>query len=171
MDYLPHIDRPNFDPEATEHLLLQMGYALAMVQELEFTLATYISIVVDIEPGDAVDIAARIFEKNERKTIGSLLSGLRESERLREDLVSRIEALRPERNWLAHRSNRSGREVLNKPERLAVLLLRLTSLADEALELSKAISTELDGYNVAHGVAQEDLDRWTREIAREWEGT
>ncbi len=171
MDYLPHIDRPHFDPEATEQLLLHMGYALAMVQDLELALATYLSIVVDIEPDAAVDIAAHTFEKNERKTLGSLLAGLRKTDRVPEDLVSQLEALRPERNWLAHRGNHAGREVLNKPKQLAAVLRRMQSLAGDAHELSKAVSAELDRYQIQQGVSQDDLDRRTREIAKKWEST
>ena len=171
MDYLPHIDRPHFDPAATERLLLQMGYALAMVQDLELALSTYLSVVVDIEPGTAVDIAVRTFENNEKKTLGRLLNDLRKSDQVPEDLVSKIEALRPERNWLAHRGNHAGREVLNKPMQLAEVLARMLSLADNALKLAKTVSAELDRFQIQQGVSRDELDRLTCEIAAKWENT
>jgi hypothetical protein len=148
--------------EVTE-VLRHLGYASWIVQMLEDTVATYLVVVHQLDPADAVRGAEARFEKASKQTLGGLLKAIRDHD-APDPLVEHLDWFVDDRNWLAHRVFRECWKTIRDPEVALALTFKLEGMADQALQLSKEFGAALDEYVLAHGVTKERLDRTAREI-------
>ena len=159
---------PPMNPEVIFQAFQNVGFALWQIQELENTLAHYLVIVHNVEPGVAIDVAEGILEKTRKKTLGQLVGELKSKEEIPKALLERVEGFVEHRNWLAHRSRGESRKHLYQEALHHVFFERVGWIAEEALSLGKAFGEEITTFVKKHGVSEEYIQRTAAGIMRAW---
>jgi hypothetical protein len=162
------IKLPPLDSTAIQEIWQKVGFALWQIQELESTLAMYLTLVHKIKPDIARAEAEEVLEKTRRRTLGQLLNEVKGKEKIPSDLVKKLDAFIKERNWLVHRSREKSRHEVYQPQRLPVLFHRSDTIAEEAFCLNKAFYKELKTFILAKGISQKELDANAQKIVNSW---
>ena len=110
----------------------------------------------------------RMFQKTEKNTLGQLFGQIRDATGNAASFLPRFEALVEERNWLIHRSRHQNRKDLYDDVARQKLIDRIEALADEALQLAKALEKTTEDYMIALGIPKAELDRRAAIILGEW---
>lgn len=103
-----------------------------------------------------------------RRTLGSLVTELREAGALESSTQDRLDKLVAERNWLAHRAKRESRGIIFDDVAYRNLSLRLESISDEASSVLKLVGDQLLEYVSSTGVDMSAADGEAVRIASSW---
>jgi hypothetical protein len=145
-----------------------IGFAVWQLQELEWTMAAFIVLLLKAHRGIGQEIGERLLAAAGKRTFGSLIREAKGARLLEDKLATRLEKILDDRNWLVHRSRREHRGVLSSRSRYAALIARIEAISDEALLLLKMIAELTDQYAGKSGVSQEVIARETQRLLKEW---
>lgn len=154
--------------ELLSELLQHVGYAFWQLSECEDTVAHLVTIRLRATVGMGEEQGEALLAAAQRRTFGSLLRELRETQVLAPELERRMLALLEERNWLVHRSKRESRGVLHRGAAFDRLVSRLQSIAEEATAVNALLAAALEAYVVQAGVDPAFIDREAERLARSW---
>lgn len=154
--------------EALATLMQRIGFALWQLQELETAVATYVVVRLKAHRGMGAEQAARLEAAAERRTFGALRRDLADSGVLGATILTALDALLAERNWLVHRSRRGSRAVLAQPAVYQELSGRLDRIADDALSCLKTVAAEVESYVTSVGVDRDLIDREANRLIEQW---
>ena len=101
-------------------------------------------------------------------TLGQLFGQIRDATGNAASFLPRFEALVNDRNWLVHRSRNQNRKDLYDHAARQKLIDRTEAIADEALQLAKALQKKTEDHMMALGIPKAELDRRVAIIFREW---
>jgi hypothetical protein len=146
----------------------RVGFAVWQLQVLEQVAACYLIMVHKAGPETARETVQSMFAKTEKKTLGQLFGDIRKSTSGSVPFLPRLERLVEERNWLIHRSRHQNRKDLYDAAARLRLVERIEALADEALQLAKALEKTTEDHMVSLGVPKAELNRRAAVIFREW---
>jgi hypothetical protein len=150
------------------HLFEMLGCAVWQVQQLENTLASYVTIRLRDSRGVGLERGLAIDHTEQRRTLGSVARELAESGVLLNETAGELERIRTERNWMVHRLSREAQGVLDIRESYFCVLTRLQWTADASLALSKQLGREIEEYVVKAGVSPEFIEKEARRLLRSW---
>lgn len=146
----------------------QIGFTLWQIQELEGVAALHYVMVAKATRGMGLDAGQELARKAQQKTFGATLHDIAKAGILPQDLQGRFWALLSERNWLVHKSRADSRDAVHHDAGARRIIDRLEAMAEEALQLVRAVRILGEEYVKANGVSQEQIDRATAGILREW---
>jgi hypothetical protein len=155
-------------PQNLQAVLQSLGFALWQTQTLENALVSYLVMVHKVPFGSARADVEHAFLGADKRTLGQLLHELKNFEGKAGNLVVRLDAFLPERNWLVHKSRHTSHADVYKPAPTLALLTRLERLADDALSLAQDIQVALEQSLTTHGITRDFIERKSREIVEEW---
>jgi hypothetical protein len=159
---------PPLDPVDLRDILSQVGFALWQIQSLEFTIAHYLVMVHKLEPGVARTTAEKVFDDTSKKTLGNLLSDLRRHEHHSSPLLRKLETFVPERNWLVHISRHVSQQHVFTASKRHIFITHLNKIADDALEIMKALQIALEAHLETHGITKKQTDIMADRIMKSW---
>ena len=144
--------------EEINFLFRGVGECLWYLQYLEDALTTYISIVVDIKiPGAmALPDAIAVREKNRGHTMGNLIKIIVKENLFSTDLLDRLLRLKKDRDWLVHKSLYSHGDFILTESGRHDIFYKLNFISNEAADLQKVVSKELEIYVRKSGVDVDD---------------
>jgi hypothetical protein len=152
---------PNKKDEAEKRLatLCQfMGHALWESQGLEQILAKYYSVAFKLPSQPTPEQIESEFESNFSHTAGTLVKLLKQAAGEREIFAGRLESFVKERNWLAHKLRRTDIYSLLSEAEFNSLVARVSSITDEAIQLTEAVNKLMIDHFVSLGVPRANVE-------------
>jgi uncharacterized protein YutE (UPF0331/DUF86 family) len=146
----------------------KVGFALWQLQELELVAAQYFVLIAQAEKGMGFAAGNALVEKAQNKTFGSTVYRLTQSGLVSSELGLRLNSLLSERNWLVHKSRASSRNAIHCDIATEKLILRLTNIAEDALDILKAIGFLAEDYVKKHGISEDDINEAAKRLLAEW---
>ena len=156
------------DPDDFADVIRRVGFAVWQLQALEQVAACHLILVHKANPATGWEEVQRIFQKTEKNTLGQLFDQIRDATGNAASFLPRFEALVNDRNWLVHRSRNQNRKDLYDHAARQKLIDRTEAIADEALQLAKALQKKTEDHMMALGIPKAELDRRVAIIFREW---
>lgn len=147
-------------------LFSEIGCALWQIQAAECALLHHIVLVLK-EPDD-LEAYESLATKEGKRTLGQLIQELRKHSNLPTNLNDRMSAFLDERNWIAHHIFRESHSDLHSETKAPILLQRIESLADEALEVAKMFTDATRDWVVANGVSENRLVALEQDTLTKW---
>ena len=155
-------------PGEFANVMSEVGFAIWQIQILEQGLAYHLVLVHKASAKTARADVEAMFVKTEKQTLGRLLKTLRDDSLLASKILSRLESLVEERNWLVHRSRHENRtDLYSRAKRLA-LIRRIHAIADEALAISETLQQTTEDHLVAQGMPKSEMETRAAKIYRDW---
>lgn len=149
-------------------LTQSIGFAVWQLQELEWTMATFIVLLLKAHRGIGQEIGEQLLATAGKRTLGSLINEAKAAKLLQEKLATRLEKILDDRNWLIHRSRREHRHILSSRSGSATLIARIEAISDEALLLLKTVAELTDQYVRKSGISEKTIARETQRLLKEW---
>lgn len=158
------------ESEQIKEIYARYGLAMYFAQCLERGIAITLATVYGPGPSRITkhELDA-LLESHFEATLGKLLTRLRQHVAVSDTLDAKLRTALDRRNWLAHHYfwERSGHFMTENGRS------KMLAELDEAKELFSAIDSEFETITTswceAHGITQEMVDRWLKEITKESE--
>lgn len=154
--------------ERLSSLMQSVGFAVWQLQELETTVAGYLVIRLHACPGIGQKRGEALIQRAQSRTLGSLLKELNKSGVVEDEIAAKLEGILEQRNWLIHRARRENRGVLTNELRLGELLQTFGNLAEQSIELQKALTVETESYVLSTGADKAMIDAEASRLANSW---
>jgi CRISPR/Cas system-associated endoribonuclease Cas2 len=139
---------PRLPPDEMQRVYVALGRAMWHLQYVEEALNALLTVKHEIGgPGRATEEEARgKLTKRHRVTMGPSVKLARDSRLLAEEELDRLERLKSERDWVAHKVQRSvGDEILSPWGRLE-LVRRLNRITSESQSALSALIEEMRSF-------------------------
>jgi len=151
--------RRQINENELQTLFILIGEAIWHLQNVEEALHCFITVKKDLKTRGAVpeEEADKLLKKNQRRTLGQSLYISREVGVLTSKLQERLEKFNEERKWLVHKCVPSNREDLYVDSTRYALMKRIKKFSEEAGELHKSISKELEDFVCTQGVSRDTI--------------
>jgi len=153
--------------EVTAHV----GFALWQTQIAESTVGTYLVFVHKATPRQARTEIEAMFADAHKQTLGRLLRAIKATGTAPQVLVDSLDAFVHSRNWLVHHSRHECHRDIHSASGRAALVARLTSIADDALQLAKLFQGAAETHLETLGMSRQQIERDAAKVLREWTET
>lgn len=125
-----------WNPDWLTQVWMRIGAVVWQAQCTEDALAKFITLVFQLNGGDARELAIDVLKENKRLTLGALLKKLRDNASLPEELEDDLRRFKDDRNWVIHHSYADAVQNLHNPLVLRDIITRVEQ-------------TDLLGYSLA----------------------
>lgn len=160
------------NPESIPSIVTAVGYSVWQLQMLEESLVTHITLLHDVAPGLTKERLAAALGARRRLTFGQLLGALgtvlAQERTLDEALERRLAAVKAERNWLVHHSQREAYVKSNSAEGAREVMARLDALMADTVALSDAVQAATERVLAARGHLRQSFRQDVAAIAEAW---
>lgn len=145
-------------------LFTMMGQAMLNIQVLEECLGVSITMKVDVGYPRKISKAEadeKLKHRLKKYTLGGAIKEAIKNDLYSEDINSALEVFVKERNWLMHRIV----DDFDTPAKWDELFMRITSIANEAYRIQRAIEDDLIDFSEANGLDMSSV----RAVIKQWD--
>lgn len=161
---MEHAQRADRLGTVAEHV----GFVLWQLQELEGCAAQCFALLAQASQGMGRAAGDALVEKAQSKTFGATIKQLEKVALLTPDVAARFATLLEERNWLVHRSRADSRGAIHGDAAAQKLMLRLETIAEEALALLKVLGGMAESFARQNGVSKSYIDQESQRLLSQW---
>ena len=140
-------------PKELERIYLALGRALWHLQYVEDALNALLTVKRDIGgPGRVTEEEARaLLQKQLKETMGTAVAQAKRCELLPAEDLSRLALLKDERNWVAHKVQRTVGDLVLSPWGRLELLQRLPRITIDSQAMLELLTSEVRRFVEASG--------------------